>query len=276
MEFSNLTIVTHNGVFHTDEVFATAFIEVIYNREANIIRTRNHELLNKYMSDTRVYVLDVGSSYESELRNFDHHQLKDSSISSFGLVFGYLLVNNSDMESIFKDETAVTWFRRKLVDPIDHYDTNTTGIIETIRNTDVVPLQNIVSIFNGNDVSDDGIQNYMFREAVNFAKITILRYINRANQRSFNISEYERLAIHMDGYVILPHYISFWLELAAKYRSKIGIFQDGDLYVIQTVNRKIKLADYPTNREFIHADKFIAKYHSKDDAIRCIELTLKQ
>ncbi len=93
-------IVTHNGSFHTDEIFASALIKMFVNPDVEVVRTRCDRKLEKYTNDPNVWVVDVGRSYDEALRNFDHHQASfnkfwDNTVpptpySSCGLVWSYL------------------------------------------------------------------------------------------------------------------------------------------------------------------------------------------
>ena len=64
-----LKIGTHSGVFHSDEVFACALLQVILNKELQIKRSRNIRDLTG--SD---YIIDIGREYEPTMNLFDHHQ----------------------------------------------------------------------------------------------------------------------------------------------------------------------------------------------------------
>ena len=62
------TIVTHNGPFHADDVFAVALLKTLYP-ESKVIRTRDPEVIA-----TGDIVLDVGGMYDPKIYRFDHHQ----------------------------------------------------------------------------------------------------------------------------------------------------------------------------------------------------------
>jgi uncharacterized UPF0160 family protein len=81
--------VTHNGTFHTDDLFATAILSILNNGSIKIIRTRDPEIFK--MGD---YTYDVGGENNPEKNKFDHHQKggggkRDNGIpySSFGLIW---------------------------------------------------------------------------------------------------------------------------------------------------------------------------------------------
>ena len=62
-------IITHNGIFHADEVFACAILKMALEREVEIIRTRNLDLFQPYD-----ILVDVGGRYDPNLYEYDHHQ----------------------------------------------------------------------------------------------------------------------------------------------------------------------------------------------------------
>lgn len=67
---ADLTIGTHDGIFHCDEILACFMLQSLPKyANAAIVRTRNDELLN-----TCDIVVDVGSVFDPERLRFDHHQ----------------------------------------------------------------------------------------------------------------------------------------------------------------------------------------------------------
>ena len=61
------TIITHDGVFHADEVFATALIKLIAKSNNNeskieVVRTRNPKILQEHLELETSMVIDVGNS----------------------------------------------------------------------------------------------------------------------------------------------------------------------------------------------------------------------
>ncbi|MEI6580591.1 MAG: MYG1 family protein [bacterium] len=114
-------LVTHNGSFHADDIFACATLSLMLEKKGNkfkVIRTRDEELVKR--GD---YVFDVGGIYDPKKNRFDHHQkggggIRENGIeySSFGLVwkkFGKELCNTKEVMEIIDDH---------LVAPIDAFD----------------------------------------------------------------------------------------------------------------------------------------------------------
>jgi uncharacterized UPF0160 family protein len=85
---TDITIATHNGNFHADDVFSIAALKNVFP-SFNLVRTRDLEVIGQ--ADL---VIDVGGIYDPETGRFDHHQRggageRENGIpySSFGLVW---------------------------------------------------------------------------------------------------------------------------------------------------------------------------------------------
>jgi uncharacterized UPF0160 family protein len=116
-----ITIATHNGKFHADDVFAVASLKILLaGNDIKIVRTRDKGVYNN--AD---YVIDVGSIYDPETKRFDHHQ-KDGGAgkrengvpyAAFGLVwkhYGNELAGH-DRAALIIDEQLV-----QTIDAVDN------------------------------------------------------------------------------------------------------------------------------------------------------------
>lgn len=88
---NNITrLITHDGMFHADEVLATVVLRTIFD-QAELIRTRDPQILGTAGEESVLY--DVGGAYDPDRNRFDHHQpgaptRRDGSpYSAFGLVW---------------------------------------------------------------------------------------------------------------------------------------------------------------------------------------------
>ncbi|MFA5999777.1 MAG: MYG1 family protein [Candidatus Paceibacterota bacterium] len=176
---SNKKLITHDGTFHTDEIFACATLVLICEKEGagyEIIRTRDEEIIK-----TGDYVFDVGGIYDALNNKFDHHQpggagSRENGIehASFGLVwkkFGIELCDN---------QKVADQVDKKLVSPIDAWD---NGIDLFESKTDIVPYS-INHVFFGmlptwreEDVNKDEV----FIKCVELAKNILSREIIHRN-----------------------------------------------------------------------------------------------
>ncbi len=121
-----MRIVTHNGSFHADDLFACATLKLIYP-DAEIIRSRDEEIIK-----TGDIVLDVGNVYDEKINRYDHHQKGGAGnhengipYAAFGLIwkhFGTKLCNNQKVWQKIKE---------KIVLPIDAIDNGVTIVKET-------------------------------------------------------------------------------------------------------------------------------------------------
>jgi uncharacterized UPF0160 family protein len=115
-------LVTHNGSFHADDIFATASLLLMLEKNgerSKIFRTRDEKIIK-----SGDFVYDVGGFYDADKNVFDHHQIGgagkrgDSNIeySSFGLVwkkFGAEICDSKEVADILE---------KKLVMPVDAND----------------------------------------------------------------------------------------------------------------------------------------------------------
>jgi uncharacterized UPF0160 family protein len=111
-------LVTHNGTFHADDLFATATLSILYKNDIRIIRTRDQSLI-----DFGDVVYDVGGVYDPINNRFDHHQKGGAGsrpngipYSSFGLVW------KKYGEQICGNREIANKIDVKIVQPIDASD----------------------------------------------------------------------------------------------------------------------------------------------------------
>ena len=101
-------IVTHNGNYHTDEVFAVATLLLVYP-DAEIVRSRDNVVIG-----SANIVVDVGGEYDRARMRFDHHQPEGAGrrengipYAAFGLVwkeFGERVAGGEESAKIIEDE----------------------------------------------------------------------------------------------------------------------------------------------------------------------------
>lgn len=111
---------THNGTFHADDVTACALL-LTFNKitKENIQRTRSSKIY-----DNCEYVCDVGGSYISKDKRFDHHQRSyQGTLSSAGMVLKYL----GEIETI--EPQLVTYLNSMLIHGVDEID---NGLVEPL------------------------------------------------------------------------------------------------------------------------------------------------
>ena len=168
---NDITIVTHDGNFHADDVFSIAALKCIFP-SFNLIRTRNKEIII-----TADVVLDVGGEYDPEKGRFDHHQRggageREDGIpySSFGLIW-----KKYGLEICQGNEEVAKSVDTGLVSVIDAIDCgHVTGVATGIS------LSHTISMFNPT-WQEEGDFDACFNEAVKFASQVLARFIASVN-----------------------------------------------------------------------------------------------
>lgn len=171
-------LVTHNGSFHADDIFAAATLSLLLEKRGEdfeIIRTRDEEIIK-----TGDYVFDVGGIYDPEANRFDHHQKdfnekRENGIlySSFGLVwkkFGKEL-SGSDKIKVLID--------RHLAAPIDASD-NGFDLIESKYDTLPYFIQHFFHSMRPTWRETNVTNDQRFLECVKIAKMVLSREIIQA------------------------------------------------------------------------------------------------
>ena len=135
--------VTHNGAFHTDDLFATATLSILNNGNIKIIRTRDQRIMK-----TGDYVYDVGGEYDPKSNLFDHHQKggagnRENGIpySSFGLIW------KEYGEKICGSLDVAFEIDKKIVQPIDAIDNGIDVTTTIYKDVESYTINNITKAF---------------------------------------------------------------------------------------------------------------------------------
>jgi uncharacterized UPF0160 family protein len=178
MTKEKITIVTHNGAFHADDVFACATLSLIFkDKEIEIVRSRESDVIKKAN-----IVVDVGKEYNPENNRFDHHQTngageRENNIpyASFGLVwkhYGRELCPSDDVFNIIDQE---------LVTPIDAID-NGFDLNPYKKDIPSATISSMIGFFTASWSEDfDSVNNINFLKMVELAKEILLREIFKTN-----------------------------------------------------------------------------------------------
>lgn len=111
-------IVTHDGKFHADDVFAVATLLISLDGSARVMRTRDPTKIKK--AD---YVVDVGSVYEANKNRFDHHMKEGAGTRVGGIPYAsFGLVWKKFGEKISGSKEVADAVDCSLVSPIDAED----------------------------------------------------------------------------------------------------------------------------------------------------------
>ena len=171
LKMTDITIATHNGNFHADDVFSIAALKNIFPA-FNLVRTRDLEVIGK--ADV---VIDVGGIYDPETGRFDHHQRggageRENGIpySSFGLVW-----KKYGLEICGGNQDVANSVDSSLVSTIDAID---CGHVEGVSKG--ISLSQTISMFNPT-WEEESHYDVCFDEAVAFASRVLTRFIATAS-----------------------------------------------------------------------------------------------
>lgn len=165
-------IVTHNGRFHVDEIFAIAilakFILKKRVKSLKIIRTRNESEIQKFQKDKNVYVIDVGEKFDCSMKNFDHHQ------SDPNLVWKEQIVYKDKMfEKILLSACGLIWQEFIKVKPTEYSYDEIKRLSESVQKVDICDnglfpwlITPIFSGYNTYSESDVKSGDVKFRQAL--------------------------------------------------------------------------------------------------------------
>lgn len=195
--------ITHSGTMHTDEVFATAFLD-LYKKDITLIRLPQIDI-DKIEKDVLVY--DIGRG------KYDHHQddakTRENGIkySSFGLLFqefGKEYLKQLKIEDI---EEVFNTIDKELVEGIDAVD---NGVFPEINaNFKVKTLDDIIKACNPSFGSNQD-ENEQFIKAVGIAKIifqeTIHNIVGKVKAKKIIL---QKLKVTEKDYLELEEYIPY-------------------------------------------------------------------
>jgi uncharacterized UPF0160 family protein len=173
-------LITHDGSFHSDDIFACATLCLMLEKNGEkfeIIRTRDSEIIR-----TGDYVFDIGGIYNAEQNRFDHHQKggagkrNEIEYASFGLVwkkFGIEICGN---------QKVVDMIDKKLAMPIDAFDNGIDLYKSNFENILPYTLQDVLSIFSPTSL-EDMKKDDQFLKALSWGKEILQREIKKATDQ---------------------------------------------------------------------------------------------
>lgn len=166
------TIVTHNGTFHADDVFAIATLQLAYGvAGVKVVRTRDEAVIA-----AADIVVDVGGIFDTATQRFDHHQI-GAPVRANGVPYaGFGLVWQVYGEKVAGSSEVAAEIERKIVLAVDADDTAIT--LADLRNTDILTfeLDQVIRSFMPVRGSADN-PDAAFVEAVEFARGLLSRLI---------------------------------------------------------------------------------------------------
>ena len=284
------TIVTHNGPYHCDDIFAVATLCLFLGEDVPVkmVRTRDQNIIEK--GD---FVVDVGGYYSEKEKVFDHHQdggggERENGIpyASFGLVW------KRYGAEICKDEEVSRMLDEKLVQFIDAEDNGVKISKNLFEGVNVYSVYDFFISFTPTWNEEDVDVDAVFKDCVNMAKEVLKREIKIAKDMKkaeefvkvcYENSEDKRI-------VVLDRYYP-WKDFVVNFPEPLFVVYPsfkGDLWHAQTVpvendafkSRKALPQSWAGKRDadlveitgvddavFCHNKSFLAVAGSKEGAI---------
>jgi len=194
--------ITHIGTMHTDDVFATAFLD-LYKKDIKLIRVK--EITDTVKKGALIY--DIGRG------KYDHHQedtkVRENGIkySSFGLLFNEFGREYLKEQGIEEIETVFNTMDKELIEGIDAVDNGVFPEINAIYK--VKTLDDIIKSCNPSYSSSQN-ENDQFIKAVELAKIifqeTLSNIIGKTKARKIIL---EKISATTKPYLELDEYIPY-------------------------------------------------------------------
>ncbi|MFA5778396.1 MAG: MYG1 family protein [Candidatus Paceibacterota bacterium] len=177
-------LVTHDGPFHSDDIFACATIALFLEKKKEkfkIIRTRDEKIINN--GD---YVFDIGGIYNEKKNIFDHHQKGGAGKRSNGIEYAsFGLVWKKFGPKISGSSTIASAIDESLVSPIDA-DDNGIDLFKSTHDVSPFLLQDFFKLMR--PISNQKPENYdkNFLKSVKVAKEILSRIIIRGKNEIQN------------------------------------------------------------------------------------------
>jgi len=237
-----ITIATHSGNFHPDDVFSVALLSILFNDKIKIIRTRDEDIYSK-----AGFILDVGGEYYPDKKRYDHHQeggagkrINEIQYSTFGLLwkdFGEKICGSKKVANILDTKLV------QIIDAddtaFDLYEINLPSVHPYLL-TDIIYSKS--PTWKEKNISLDRA----FSEAVVFAKGIILREIKIENDKIeaekiiediYKKSEDKRIMVFENSF--LPD------SLFSKYQEALFIVRpekEGKNWKVKAINNDEKIS----------------------------------
>lgn len=168
-----IRIVTHNGTFHVDDLFAVAVLQLLHGAEnTEVFRSRDPKVW-----ETGDYVLDVGNIYDPATQRYDHHQhggagsrLNGAPYSALGLVWKH------HGEQLCGSKEIAEKIDREMIVAIDYADNGIEVYSVTHEGVHPFLIHHVLSVMRPT-WKEGEVHDERFMELLPFVRRIILREI---------------------------------------------------------------------------------------------------
>ena len=282
--------ITHSGVFHADDVFATAFLD-LYFTNISVIRLDSVPL--NVGNDVIIY--DIGKG------KFDHHQkearIRDNGIkySSFGLLFEEYGLSFLERLKIENKEEVYDYLVKDFILSIDAIDNGEFPSVTA--NYKVKTVSDIIKLYNPSYGSND-TSNENFVKAVNVAEsIFSFELKNVCGKVKASKKVKELLKNNNTDILLLDEYLPYEeVILTGNYNTKLVIYPSNrGGYCVKTVpisledknsrvyfplkwaglvNEDLEKTSGIKDITFCHVNRFLVATNTLESALKVASVTL--
>lgn len=203
------TVVTHNGLFHADETFGVAFLNLIIGSEMRVVRTRNpQEIEGAYVA------LDVGGVYDNAKLRYDHHQREFTDVhegtsvklAACGLIwkhFGTCLITKFHPE-LDLEQVQSMWqsVDETICRPVDLQDNGQGTFKVEGAEAQALTVSMMVAAFNQQDIYSPA-QDEAFIRVVEILKEYVLNFLRAGANKLQLLKEAEEAVEQQKGNRVL-------------------------------------------------------------------------
>ena len=269
-----MKVLTHDGLFHADEVFETARLQLIYGAgNVEIIRTRDKEIIAAALLDKDTFVLDNGGVYDPEMNNYDHHQ--DFTLPATCLLVMRHITNAVDDISIEIDNDL----KKSLLQAISDWDINANDIVNKFNQEfpGVKTVSHLINDFNVDPFNADA-QMAAFHEAVKFARGIIERTMQNTLRKIGARALYDTHELTTNNIPVWHTFCATWKE---KGEFNYAIQPNPQGYALLTTNSSThpipdvdEIVKIAPDVIFVHPGRFIAIFKTLDEIVEVAETLL--
>ena len=256
-KMEKITLVVHNGVFHTDDVMCGALVKIIYG-DVNIIRAKRGEE-SLYVNNKNTIVADFGGG------KFDHHEKAEKREKRENKI------EYAAFGKLFREYYSLIGFNEKFYQKID---SEFISLLDNVDNNGpqapAQALNMLINALNNKNIFTEE-QDKAFINTVNIFTPILKAYLDKMLHQQSLENTVEK--IKNQKYVIFEEF--FPTELLVNTLVQFIIFPGQNEFVVKSVDSIKYPIDIANNAKFVHASKFIAKFDTKEDAIQCVQNNLK-
>lgn len=241
-----MKIITHDGMFHADEIFAIALLHQVLG-ECPVERKRN--ISAEELQDPDIWVLDVGRTHDAELHNFDHHQDR------------ILKATNTMVRDALLDEAKISSNQYleiyDVFEAISEIDRNGYAGVNGFQVNSLIRSFNYLK--NGFDLAVEVARNY------------IRACFNTVDQEKDSRRIYDAGIVHLDG--MIRECTGYPIHWKRYNDARILVFQDKTRWKVISIDSTRYPLLSTEKEEFLHDQKFMATFLKREEALECAILS---